>query len=489
MIVGIDVGTTSVKGLLLDENAQIVKTAEVPHQLFSNYPGFAEEDPEAWWKGAKAAIEMLFRGANLKAVHAIGIAGMVPALVITRHGRPLRYSIQQNDARAVEEIMIFKRRFGDEWLFNKTGATWNQQVLPPKLLWLLKHEPDVLEQADWICGSYEYVAFQLTGVRYSEINWALESGMYDFRHRAWIPELLEFLGVSQELFAPIRFPYEVIGEVTNKAAQDTGLPAGTPVIAGSADHIAAALAAGLLAPGEALLKFGAAGDFLYVSADFAPIPELFIDFHDVPGLYVLNGCMATSGSLLRWFRDQFRLGVNFADLDREAEKISPGADGLVVLPYFLGEKTPIHDPQARGTVLGLTLSHTPAHLYRALLEGVAYAFRHHVEVLENKGYKIERIFVADGGARSPLWRKITASVLNRPVEYLAQSERGSCYGVAFLAGVAVRLWDIQDLSRRVVSITDPEREWALIYQELYQIYRTTYSRLQDLYPRLRSVYA
>lgn len=488
MIIGIDVGTTSVKGLLLDESAQIIRTAEVPHQLFTLYPGFAEEDPEAWWEGTKNVIKILLQGLNSK-IHAIGIAGMVPALVISRQGYPLRYSIQQNDARAIEEIMIFKKHFGDEWLFNKAGATWNQQVLAPKLLWLLTHEPEVLKKADWISGSYEYITFRLTGVRYSEINWALESGLYDFRCRTWISELLEFLGLSQELFAPVHFPYEVVGEVTSQAAQDTGLPAGTPVIAGSADHIAAALAAGLLASGEVLLKFGAAGDFLYVSSDFSPIPEFFIDLHDVPGLYVLNGCMATSGSLIRWFRDQFRSGLDFADLDKEAEEVLPGADGLVVLPYFLGEKTPIHDPQARGTILGLVLSHTPAHLYRALLEGVAYAFRHHVEVLEARGYKIERIFVADGGARSSLWRRITASVLNQPVEYLAQGERGSCYGVAFLAGMAVKLWDISDLNRKIISVTKPEKDWVVIYQELYEIYRTLYPRLKDLYPRLRSVYA
>jgi xylulokinase len=202
------------------------------------------------------------------------------------------------------------------------------------------------------------------------------------------------------------------------------------VIAGSADHIAAALAAGLLAPGEAVIKLGGAGDFLYALDRFAPLKELFIDFHDVPGLFVLNGCMATTGSLLRWFRDAFRPGAGFAELDLEAEGVPAGSEGLLVLPYFLGEKTPIHDPEARGTVVGLTLSHTPAHLWRALLEGVAYAYRHHVEVLERRGYRVERYFVMDGGARSPLWRRILASVLEAPLAHLAGGERGSAYGGA-----------------------------------------------------------
>ncbi|MFN3180134.1 MAG: FGGY-family carbohydrate kinase [Thermus sp.] len=268
-----------------------------------------------------------------------------------------------------------------------------------------------------------------------------------------------------------------------------GLPRGLPVIAGSADHIAAALASGLREEGEAVVKLGGAGDFLYAVDRFAPVPELYIDFHDIPGLYVINGCMATTGSLLRWFRDAFRPGVGFAQLDGEAEALPPGSQGLVVLPYFLGEKTPIHDPEARGTVVGLTLTHTPAHLWRALLEAVAYAFRHHVEVLEARGHRVERLFVMDGGARSRLWRRVLASVLERPLERLPEANLGSAYGTAFLAGVAVGLWDYGDLRRRVEEVTEPVGEWVPVYRELYGVYRDLYLRLKDLYPRLGGGYA
>ncbi|TFU15078.1 carbohydrate kinase [Thermus tengchongensis] len=485
MVLGVDIGTTSVKALLLSEGGEPLAEAEHPHALGSPAPGFAEEDPEDWWRGFRAVVPRVLQGRDPKGLKALGLSGMVPALILhDGEGRPLRPSLQQNDARAVREIAELRERFGDGWLFARTGATWNQQVLAPKLLWLKRHEPEVFGKARWIAGSYEHLTFRLTGVRYQEANWALESGLWSPEGEAWLPEVLDHLGLSPEVFGPVRRPWEVVGEVSREAAEATGLPPGLPVIAGSADHIAAALASGLGATGEAVVKLGGAGDFLYAVDRFAPVPELFIDFHDLPGLFVINGCMATTGSLLKWFREGFRPGVDFALLDREAEGVPPGAEGLVVLPYFLGEKTPIHDPEARGTVVGLTLSHTPAHLWRALLEAVAYAYRHHLEVLEARGHRVTRLFVMDGGAKSPLWRRILASVLERPLLRLKGGEKGSAHGTAFLAGVAAGLWGFMDLKREVLDATEPEAAWIPIYREGYGVYRELYLRLKDLYPRL-----
>jgi len=490
MVLGVDVGTTSVKAVLLGEGGEVLAEAEHPHPLHSPHPGFAEEDPEDWWRGLKAVVLRVLQGRDPRGLRALGISGMVPALILhDAQGRPLRSSLQQNDARAVAEIRELKERFGDEWLFARTGATWNQQVLAPKLLWLRRREPEVWAEARWVSGSYEHLAFRLTGARYQEANWALESGLWDPGSGVWLQEVLDYVGLEASRLGPVRRPWEVVGEVASRAAEEVGLPPGLPVIAGSADHIAAALASGLREEGEAVVKLGGAGDFLYAVDRFAPVPELFIDFHDIPGLFVINGCMATTGSLLRWFRDAFRPGVGFAQLDEEAEAVAPGAQGLVVLPYFLGEKTPIHDPEARGTVVGLTLTHTPAHLWRALLEAVAYAFRHHVEVLEARGHRVGRLFVMDGGARSRLWRRILASVLERPLERLAEASLGSAFGTAFLAGVAAGLWGYGDLERKVEEVTEPVEAWIPTYRELYGVYRELYGRLKDLYPRLGGSHA
>lgn len=483
---GIDVGTTAVKAMLLDEEARVVAESSHAHDLHSPHPGWAEEDPADWWLGTRRALEGLAGQADLSSVGAVAVSGMVPALVLLDEGgNVLRPSIQQNDARHISEIAWFRERFPESALFEHTGATWNQQVIPPKLLWIKRHEPEAFARISRLSGSYEYITWLLSGrgPEYLEANWALESALWSEREKRWLSELLDLLELDESVLRPVRFSNEVVGAVQSDAVP---LVAGTPLAAGSADHIATALATGLLEEGEAVLKFGGAGDFLYVTPEFDPLKELFIDYHDVPRRYVINGCMATSGSLVKWFRKNFTPELGYDELDRLAEGVPPGSQGVVLLPYFLGEKTPIHDPQARGTVLGLTLTHGPVHLYRAILEGVAYAFRHHVEVLKERGRPINRYYVMDGGARSPLWRKITASVLGEPVYYLESGAAGSAYGTAFLAGVVAGSWDYARIKEiaKPAGVSEPDPEWARVYDELYGVYRETYSRLKDLYPRL-----
>ncbi len=485
MFLGVDIGTTGVKAVLVDGGGRVVAEAERPHDLHSPRPGWAEENPQDWWQGALDAASQAAAG-HLGSLRVLGVSGMVPALLLLdAEGRPLRPSLQQNDARAVEEIRECREAYSEDELFARSGATWNQQVLPPKLLWVRRREPEVWQRMRRLSGSYEYVTFRLTGATYAEANWALESGLWDAQDQDWNAEVLAIAGVPASALAPVRRPHEIVGEITDGAASAAGLRRGLPVIAGSADHIAAALAGGLRRPGDVVLKFGGAGDFLYVVDGFTPLRTLFIDYHDLPGLFVINGCMATSGSLVKWFRDRFRAGQDYSRLDAEAEAVPPGSDGLVVLPYFLGEKTPIHDPEARGTVLGLTLSHGPVHFYRAILEGIAYAFRHHVDVLEQAGHRITRCYVMDGGARSPLWRRITASVLNREVYFLEGGHAGSAYGVALIAGVAAGQWGWNELPvPAVAGVTPPDPAAVPRYQELYHVYRETYRRLKDLFPEL-----
>jgi len=440
-----------------------------------------------WWSGTKDVLHRLLDGRDARSVRAVGVAGMVPAIVgLDEHGRPVRPSIQQNDARATEEIDWFASRFDEDELFARTGATWNQQLVAPKLRWLRRHESAEWGRAVRVTGSYEFVTGLLGAEPYTESNWALESGMWDVEAGRWLEPVLELTGADEALFGPVRRPFDVVGAVSPAASAETGLAVGTPLIAGSADHIAAVLAAGLEDPGDVVMKLGGAGDFLYVTDAFKPVRELFIDFHDVPDRYVLNGCMASSGSLVKWFKTGFAGDASYADLDAMAEEVGAGADGLVLLPYFLGEKTPIHDPRARGTLVGLTLSHHKAHVHRAILEGVAYAFRHHLETLRTAGYAARQIFVMDGGARSGLWRQILASTLDHPVVHLRSGASGSAMGVALVAGVSAGAWTWRDIPSfvQVEGTTDPDASASRRYARLYAVYRELYHRLKDLYPEL-----
>jgi xylulokinase len=488
MWMGIDVGTTAVKVIVLDDEGRVAAQAVAPHHLHSPSPGWAEESAEDWWRGVVAACRFVLESLDGKAVKAIGVSGMVPALVVLGSGNEvLRLSIQQNDARATQQIDQLGARFSESELFERTGATWNQQLVAPKLLWIRDNEPAVWKAMRRITGSYEYITYRLTGVEYAEANWALESGLWDAIDGRWMGEVLELLELDDRILAPMRWPQEIVGTVSPSAAEETGLRSGIPVIAGSADHIAAALASGMLEPGQAVVKLGGAGDFLYSVDSFCPMRELFIDYHNIPGAYVLNGCMATSGSLVKWYREQFRVGMAYDALDAEATRVPAGSDKLVILPYFLGEKTPIHDPYARGTMIGLTLSHTSAHIYRGILEAVAYAFRHHVEVLEAAGHGVEDVYVIDGGARSALWRGIIASVLNRPLKFIRHADVGSAYGVALVAGVGTKAWGWGDMHTFVTpeSTTKPTKEDVGIYENLYEVYRESYLKLKAIYRRLQ----
>jgi xylulokinase len=265
-----------------------------------------------------------------------------------------------------------------------------------------------------------------------------------------------------------------------------GLATGTPVVAGSADHIASAFSAGLKEPGDLLVKLGGAGDILYCIDQMIVDQRLFLDYHVAPGKYLLNGCMATSGSLLKWFRQNLSTEASFSVLDKEASEVSAGSQGLILLPYFLGEKTPIHDPLARGVWLGLTLSHSRAHMFRSLLEGVAYGFKHHLAVLADRGLSVTKARVTNGGARSDLWKQITADVLGLPLEHVAHHP-GSSLGAAFIAGMGVGIfqnWEEIDNFIEIDTVVQPDPVNHERYNRLFKIYLDLYTSLKDTFPRL-----
>ena len=269
----------------------------------------------------------------------------------------------------------------------------------------------------------------------------MESGLYDVESRAFTPGLLTLGHAQADWLPPIRDPHEVIGAITAQAAAATGLAEGTPVVAGCADHVASAFVAGVVDDGDLLVKFGGAGDILLATQDLKPDPRLFVDYHIVPGLHLTNGCMAASGSVLKWIaRELGRDTLRYAELDALAAETPPGADGLILLPYFLGEKTPLHDPHARGTVVGLGLHHGLGHIWRSALEGVVYGFRHHLAVFDEMGLAVKRVVSSNGGSESAVWLQIAADCLGHPITHVARHP-GSCLGAAYVAGVGVGMFD------------------------------------------------
>ena len=495
--IGIDIGTTAIKLLVLDDQHRIQYEDSVEHPLYTESPGWAEEDPAVWWEHTTALLQRAMshlameNGGKTPEVRAIGVSGMVPAIILLdESGRPLRRSIQQNDARCVEQIEEIKNTFDQEELFARTGGYTNQQHVLPRLLWIKKHEPDVWSRIHRVCGSYDWIVHCLTGRWSLEENWAVESGLLDIRTRSWIEEYLDCHGIPLAWLPPVYAPLSMVGHVLPKVEKNTGVPSSAVVIAGSADHIASALAANVVEEGDLLIKFGGAGDILFCTDHFIVHEKLFFDYHDIPGKYLLNGCMASSGSLVRWFVENFvpplPSGNVFRELDEQAEQIGPGCDGLVVLPYLLGEKTPLFDPKARGVFFGLSLHHTPAHLFRAILEAVIYGFRHHVDVLAKRGLRPTRVFATNGGAKSRLWLQIAADILGLPLTSF-KSHPGSSLGAAFLAGKSVgmfRDWSEMDECLPERQSYEPDPETAATYNVTYGVYRNLYESLKDDFHRV-----
>ena len=498
-LLGLDIGTTSTIGILIDTEGGVLATASRPSTLVSRHANWAEEDTELWWSNVCALVPDLLRSAKLDAgaVTAVGVTGMVPTVILLDgSGRPLRPSIQQNDARAVDEIEALKRRVdGDDW-FWRTGGSINQQVVAPKLLWLACNEPDCFARARTVMGSYDYITYRLTGTQSIEGNWALEAGFYNLAQEGLDEELVRLGGISLDRLPPLSASGEPAGTVTRQAAAETGLVPGTPVVTGCADHIASAFVAGACDQGDLVVKFGGAGDIMLTCERPVTDPRMFIDLHIVPGLYVSNGCMAASGSVLNWIVAQLAQAEAQAAqdagqsphawLDERAADVPPGAGGLVLLPYFLGEKTPLHDPRAKGTLVGLGLHHELRHIWRAALESVAYGFRHHMDVFAEMDCSVGRVLACDGGAASDLWMQITADILERPVERLLEHP-GSSLGAAFVAGMGTgALDDWWEIGRyaRCDRVFEPDSSRTEAYRDAYGIYRDLYRRLETLYPSL-----
>lgn len=478
LALGIDIGTTATKALVIDDAGHVLAETERPSDLVSRHAGWAEEDPAQWWTNVCSVAADL----PLDQVGAVGVSGMVPCVIpLGDDGLPLRLSIQQNDARATHEVAEVRERLADARVLERTGSPVTQQSVAPTVLWLQRHEPGVWQRTRAIVGSYDYISTRLTGNVHVERNWALESGLHDFQADAWATDVCEAVGLDPGLLPPVHAPSDVIGEVSRGAAQATGLRPGTPVVAGSADHVASAFAAGLLDEGDLLVKLGGAGDILLTTESPLVDERLYLDHHLAPGRWLPNGCMAASGSLIRWFQRELAAGAAFAELDAEADAAGPGAGGIVALPYFLGEKTPVNDPDARGVFVGMHLGHTRGHLFRAVLESIAFGFRHHVDVFAERGFEPRRVRVTNGGARSAVWKQVTADVLGLPLE-VPEATSGSALGAAFAAGKGVGMFDDWSQIESFVNVTstvDPRGGAA--YEDSYAAYR-------DLYPRLRGVF-
>ena len=468
LFLGVDVGSSSTKGVLARPGGRVLAEAVRPHDIAHPRPGWAEQDPERdWWDGFVAVCrELLARG--LGNVAAVGVSGLGPCVVAAdAAGRPLRPAILYGiDTRATREIDELTELFGA-----RTSPLTSQSA-GPKLTWLARHEPAVWAATRRFFTAGSWLAHRLTGEYVLDHHSASQCGpLYDLRDNRWADDWAAEVAPGLPL-PRLAWAHETLGVVSAEAAAATGLPKGISVAAGTIDSWAEVAASGLRGPGEALLVYGTTMFLIEVGTGAAPDPRLWSTTAFALGERNLAAGLATAGALAVWMRGVAG-DISYETLFEEAAGAGPGAGGLLALPYFDGERTPLFDPDARGLLLGLTTSHTRGHVTRALLEGAAFALRHNLDVMREAGARIGALRASGGGARGGLWPQIVSDVTQLPQVRLA-GHAGAAYGDALLAAIAAGAAGLDTAWAAVADRVAPDPGATALYDELYGLYRQLY---------------
>ncbi len=493
LLIGIDIGTTSVKAVLFDRRGAVLGEAAHEHPTAYPHPNWAEQDPEDWWRGVCRTLRRIFAGSPRPAtdVAAIGVSCQAPTIVaVDRAGAPLYPAILWMDRRTDPQCDWLRERAGPENVTRINGGRIDAYYSAPKILWLQQERPDILRRTHAVLHANGYIVHRLTGIFSLDLSHGPLTLCFDSRAGRWSDQLLQDMGFDAPQLPP-RLPCsDKVGEGAAYVAAECGLAPGTPVIAGMNDGTAAAIETGVVEPGDAVEMTGQSTVLLICSDQPYLADQLIPLGHPIPGRHLVVGALSVSGGALRWVRDQLgepersealRRGLDpFELLTETAAASPPGANRLVFLPYMFGERSPIWDSNARGVFFGLSLATTKADLVRAVLEGAAYGLRHNVETAAAAGFAAGILSSVGGGARSPLWNQIKADVLQRPIR-LPRTATGSPLGDAIVAAAGAGLYpSIADAARGMNSFGatfEPRPELAARYNALYEVYLGLYPAL------------
>ncbi|GMA15332.1 sugar kinase (plasmid) [Deinococcus metallilatus] len=493
LLLGIDIGTGSSKGVLVRPDGTIVRSHSVPHDISVPRPGFVEQDADTvWWVDVVTLCRALLSGEYSGAdVAGVAISAIGPCLLpLDEEGRPLRPGILYGvDTRGTPEIPALEAEFGAENILAHSGMALTSQAIGPKVRWLQRHEPQVWARTRMLATASSYVTYRLTGRHVMDRHTASHyMPMYDPATGDWNADYSERMGVAGRL-PELGWSDERAGEVTPGAAALTGLRPGTPVAVGAVDALSEAISVGAVQPGDLMIMYGSTTFFILVQEQPTPDPRVWTVAGAFAGQFNLAAGMSTTGSLTKWFAEELARelpgGEAYAELFAAAGRVPPGARGLVVLPYFSGERTPINDPQAKGVLAGLTLAHTRGDLFRATLEGVACGIRHNLETFAALGTPIRRAVAVGGGTQGNLWPQIVSDVAGTP-QVLPRVTIGASYGDAFLAGLVAGQVRREDLDAWVgqTETIEPDPDVKPTYDHLYALYRELYENTKDVVHRL-----
>lgn len=505
-LLGLDLGTTGAKAILMDENGKVISRAFEEYPIHVPRPGWSEQDAEDWWKASVEVVRRAIRQADARPgdIAGVGLTGQMHGLVLLDgSGKVLRRPILWNDQRTAEQCSWITERLGGE---DKAIELTCNPILTgftaPKLIWVRQNEPEIYARAKMVLLPKDYIRFRLTGVYATEVSDASGTSLFDVRGRKWSEQVLEPLDLPFEMLPEVYESTQVSGEVSREASELTGLNPGTPVVGGGGDQAAGAVGNGVVREGVISATIGTSG-VVFAHTDEVkvdPAGRLHSFCHAVPGKWHLMGVMLSAGGSLRWFRD--KLGApevqvaNACDIDpyelltAEASTVPCGCEGVVFLPYLSGERTPHKDPDARGVFFGLSLRTGKGHLVRAIMEGVAFGMRDSLEIMKTLGVPMREIRASGGGARSKLWCQIQADVYGVDI-HVMEIEEGPAFGAAIIAGAGVGLYrSVESACDEVVKISgkiSPNQDCVRVYERFYKMYGDVYQSLKPKFRELREL--
>ncbi len=488
--IGIDLGTSAVKLLLVEGTGKILNSVTREYPLYFPHPGWSEQHPADWWEACREGLRELLRDHDASQVAGIGIGGQMHGLVVLDgDDEVIRPAILWNDGRTAKETEWLNTAVGKKRLSELTANIAFAGFTAPKILWMRDNEPENFARIRKIMLPKDYINYRLTGVHACDYSDASGMLLLDVARRSWSKEMLEICGVSEEQMPRLFESFEVIGTVLPEVAKDLGLPGGVKVVGGAGDNAAAAVGTGVVGEGGCNISLGTSGTIFISSERFGVDPSNALHaFAHADGGWHLMGCMLSAASCNKWFCDEILRTKDYAGEQKDITDDRLGRNRVFFLPYLMGERSPINDTDARGCFVGLSMDSSRSDLLQAVLEGVAFAVRDSFEVAKSLGIPIRSSMLCGGGARSPLWRKILANVLNIRLD-IPQTEEGPGYGGAMLALVACGQYEsVRACSDALVRVTDsvePEPEIAARYEEQYRKFREIYPALKPVFPKLK----
>lgn len=484
--IGIDLGTSSVKLLLVDTQGTIHKSVSRDYPLFFPHPGWSEQNPDDWWAAVQDGLGELTDGIDKTLIAGIGCGGQMHGLVVLdENDRVIRPAILWNDGRTAAEVEYLNGVIGKEKLSDLTANIAFAGFTAPKILWMQKNEPENFQRIAKIMLPKDYINYKLTGVHACDYSDASGMLLLDVAHKCWSQEMLEICGITEQQMPHLFESYEVIGTVS----AEVGLPHTVKVVAGAGDNAAAAVGTGTVGDGACNISLGTSGTIFISSRDFGVDPNNALHaFAHADGHYHLMGCMLSAASCNKWFYEEILGTHDYAGEQGGISEETLGNNNVYFLPYLMGERSPINDTDARGTFIGMSMDTTRSDLVLSVMEGVTFAIRDSFEVAKSLGIDIRRSKLCGGGARAPIWRKIIANVLNIAID-LPQTEEGPGYGGAMLAMVGCGAYEsvnaCADALVKTVATIEPDPEIAARYEAKYQKFREIYPTVKPLFQILK----